>query len=163
MCLISHRVVMKVCDIVILMRSTLISITKMVHCLDWLKCSIWVSNIHTYNCILLPGHPEWNQNYWNILFLLPYNDILNPGPSCVKFDGILRVKARIEYIYRCWLNVYVIHNSGGCKESPLHKNWWKWILVKLCLFIDMICSVMVYWLFLHILKTYSILSTILMC
>ena len=33
------------------------------------------------------------------LFLLPYNGIINIGPNFVKFDGLLRVKGRIEYIF----------------------------------------------------------------
>ena len=39
-----------------------------------------------------------------------------------------------------------------------NRYWW-----KLCLFIDMVCLVMVDWLLLHMLKIYIILSTILMC
>ena len=97
------------------------------------------------------------------LFLLPYNDILNPGPNIVKFDGILGFKSGIEYIYRDWLNEYIIHNSGGCKESPLQKSWKKYVLVRI---------MSIYWYdmfsrgrltFVYMLNIYSILSTNMMC
>ena len=62
---------------------------------------MWAINLHSYTCILLHVHPECNQKYLHHFFPLPYNDILNPGSNFVKCDGILRVKSRVEYIYRC--------------------------------------------------------------
>ena len=94
--------------------------------------------------------------------MLPYNDILNRGHIFVKFEGIQRYKSIIEYLYRCWVNVYGISISGWFRESPINKNDGNKHRLKWCQYIDRICSAMVDWLLLNCEKC-GILSTIMMC
>ena len=124
--IISHRVVVTVCDIVILMRSLWVLISKMVDCLDWLKSVKF--GLVIFILILVFFFPDIKSGTRNIhIMCFCWHIIisLSQVQTFVKIDGIMMVEARIECIYRCWLNACGIHHSGGYKEFQIQKNWWK--------------------------------------
>ena len=150
--LISHRVVLIIWYIVIVIRSLCRLFTKYGTLLSLVKWLFWVSNLHTYTCILLPGHPKWNHkylhhfSYFHIMISLIQVQNLSNFMVSWEAKSELNIFRGIDWMYMASIIQVDIKYSQFRKTDG--NIYWR----KVCLFIDMICSVMVDCLFKHMVK-----------